>query len=243
MVRPFPFCVSKCHRHVWNCHSEKQSVLCLLPWSHVHHWSYDGRLDRSVLIPPGLLLWNVTVLDVCPLKPSEVVVLQVELHTDPGPLFLGCLHGAQQEKGSAERKEPQQKDTVSDICKINGLTVRVGVFQGHHVGTVSTPTPTGQGSRHELVYSSVTEHKSWRWSFQNWCSYEGYSDWYETVNTPGILWSSDLKVLSNMLKAAKVGPYRQIKNSAVLCGRQERATQLYYKKCSGEMKKSLSDKT
>lgn len=214
MVRPFPFCVSKCHRDVWNCHSENQSELCLLLWSHVHHWRYDGRLDRSVLIPSGFLLWNVTMLDVCPLKPSEVVGI------------LGCLYGNQQEKGSAERKEPQQKDNFSDICKLNDLTVRVGIFQGYHVGTVSTPAPTGQGSRLNswdgdmcralkvsieislLVYSSGIEHRSWRWSFKNWCSYQGYSDWYETVNTCGILWSGDLKVLSNMLKAAKVGPYR-----------------------------------
>lgn len=118
------------------------------PVSAASHWSSvvacspsEMRWSRSAgstLVPPGFLLRNVTVLDICPLKPSEVVDLQVELHTDPSPLFPGCLHGNQKGKGSSGRKEPQQKDNFSDICKLNDLTARVGTFQRPPVGTDGT---------------------------------------------------------------------------------------------------------
>lgn len=90
-------------------------------------WS---RSARSALVPPGFLLRNVTVLDICPLMPSEVVDLQVELHTDPSPLFPGCPNGNQKGKGSSGRKERQQKDNFSDVCKLKWSNSKGGSFPG-----------------------------------------------------------------------------------------------------------------
>lgn len=164
------------------------------PVSAATHWSSVvacspsemrwSRSARSALVPPGFLLRNVTMMGICPPIPSEVVDLQVELHTDPSLLFPGCLHGNQKGKGSSGGKEPQQKDNFSDVCKLKRSN-RGGNFpgtpcgdcrllpriqfkaQGWIPGTVTLRRPL-KVCWNEVV-ALFQQYRSWIRSFQDWC--------------------------------------------------------------------------
>lgn len=170
MAGPFPFCVSKCHRHVWKCHSEDQWVLWLTGLLRLEmRWS---RSARSTLVPPGVLLRNVQRCQ------QRLLICRLSFTQIPASFSPGCLHGNQKGKGSSGRKEPQQKDNFSDICKSKWSNSKGGKFPGSpcrdcrhlpHIqfkakgwipGTATLRRPLKVSIERLLLYSSSIEAES-----------------------------------------------------------------------------------